>query len=554
MKLLAFFGLLILGHNLFSQDSIKYVLVKNINTTKSGDFDESSYPLGLIVVNDKIFFTAVGDISGSELYISDGTIGGTHILKNINANFSSHPYDFTAFGKKVIFGADDGIHGYEPWVSDGTANGTFLLKDILTENYGSNNGSNPASFTVCNDKVFFLADTWRGRQLFVSDGTPNGTLIVKEVPGATSIGGNFISFKNRIFFNYSDHLYNNNELWWSDGTESGTGVFKDISDAYGGSEPSDFVVFNNKLYFSAYSDSTGREMYVTDGNSENTSLFADINRKPGEGSYPSQFQELDSKLYFTAADSAHGTELWCTDGDTVFMVKDISAEFGSLSYSLLQIFNHRLYFNAKLTESSEHTLWTSDGTEKGTFELLAYDSTQVTEPKSFINWQGNLVFKARRQNTMNTQLWITDGTVLNTNQIFPDSISGWNPIGESEMVLLNNEVFFSAKFNDTLGMELYKLIIDTTDHIVGSMNNSYKTGEISAYPNPVSNHLCIRLDDPSKFNEIRITDVNGVTMLLKKSTSESETIDVSNWKRGIYFLIIVNSGGVYTKKIVKNRP
>ena len=95
----------------FAQDSIKFVLVKNIRKKVTGLYDESSYPRNFTVLNDKIVFVAAGDSVGIELFITDGTSDGTRLLKNINSyhqdltserDNSSHPYELTVFGDMII--------------------------------------------------------------------------------------------------------------------------------------------------------------------------------------------------------------------------------------------------------------------------------------------------------------------------------------------------------------------------------------------------------------------------------------------------------------------
>ena len=158
----AFLILFSLTTELFSQDSIKFILVKNINQNipENHVYDEPSYQMKLKVFNDKLVFVAIGDSVGQELYISDGTSDGTGLLKNVNAyhqnvtsesDNSSQPYALTVFGNKLIFAANDDIHSYEPWITDGTNEGTSLLKDIIPARYDRNFSSDPGSFYKYNN-------------------------------------------------------------------------------------------------------------------------------------------------------------------------------------------------------------------------------------------------------------------------------------------------------------------------------------------------------------------------------------------------------------------
>jgi ELWxxDGT repeat protein len=95
-------------------------------------------------------------------------------VKEINtavASAGSLPSKGVQIGNITYFSADDGINGSELWRTDGTTGGTWLVKDIRL-GAGS---SNPESLTVTKSVVFFLADdNSSGRELWVMPGWIRG--------------------------------------------------------------------------------------------------------------------------------------------------------------------------------------------------------------------------------------------------------------------------------------------------------------------------------------------------------------------------------------------
>src|SRR5690606_3471192 len=125
---------------------------------------------------------------------------------------------------------------------------------------------------------------------------------------------NFIEYDGKVYFSAKD-IVENYELWVTDGTETGTMLFKDINVGAYASNPEDFIEYNNKLYFTADDGINGRELWVTDGTAAGTIMLKDIN--PSGSSSPSHFAnsypvEYDGKLYFDADDGTNGRELWVT--------------------------------------------------------------------------------------------------------------------------------------------------------------------------------------------------------------------------------------------------
>ena len=63
-------------------------------------------------------------------------------------------------GDTLFFAANDGVHGTELWKSDGTEAGTVLVKDINpgVTSYGYAFGSNPFRLTAVGGTLFFRAN------------------------------------------------------------------------------------------------------------------------------------------------------------------------------------------------------------------------------------------------------------------------------------------------------------------------------------------------------------------------------------------------------------
>ena len=104
---------------------------------------------------------------------------GISLLKDLypgtDATRSSGAAEFAALGSDVLFRACDSEHGCELWKTDGTAVGTVLVADLWP---GEGSGS-PYGFVSSGTKVFFrAADGIQGDMLWVTDGTAAGTKMI----------------------------------------------------------------------------------------------------------------------------------------------------------------------------------------------------------------------------------------------------------------------------------------------------------------------------------------------------------------------------------------
>ncbi|MHC4899797.1 MAG: ELWxxDGT repeat protein, partial [Planctomycetota bacterium] len=262
--------------------------------------------------------------------------------------------NLTALGATLFFTANDGATGTELWKSDGTTNGTVLVRDI--QNGAS--GSSPTFLMVMGSTLFLRAnDGTSGGELWKSDGTKSGTVLVKDIrkgsfsgvsSGFTVVGG------KTLFFGANDGTAGT-ELWKSDGSANGTVLVKDIHKGTKGTTLLGLADLNGTLLFSANDDSSGLELWKSDGSTEGTAMIKDIRPGPGS-SYPRWMMAVGSRFaWFVADDGQTGFELWRTDGTAKGTVLTDDINSGSRGSS-------PSYFTA----SAGDLIFTADDGIKGT--------------------------------------------------------------------------------------------------------------------------------------------------------------------------------------------
>jgi ELWxxDGT repeat protein len=162
----------------------------------------------------------------------------------------------------LFFQADDGTSGYELWKSDGTSTGTVLVKDIRP----GPSSSFPFGLTNVNGTLFFHAnDGTNGDELWKSDGTSTGTVLVKDIrPGPSdSFPSGLTNVNGTLFFEANDGT-SGYELWKSDGTSTGTVLVNDIFSGPASSNPYLLTNVNGTLFFRANDGTNGVELWATD--------------------------------------------------------------------------------------------------------------------------------------------------------------------------------------------------------------------------------------------------------------------------------------------------
>jgi ELWxxDGT repeat protein len=121
-----------------------------------------------------------------------------------------------------------------------------------------------------------------------------------------------VTLSGTLFFSAKDDTQGR-ELWRSDGTAAGTLMVKDIRPGLDGSHPRSLIGVGGTLYFIANDLRHGYELWKSNGTPAGIVMVKDI--WPGsKGSHPRGLTDVGGTLYFAADDGTHGWELWKSDG------------------------------------------------------------------------------------------------------------------------------------------------------------------------------------------------------------------------------------------------
>ncbi|MFW5443177.1 MAG: ELWxxDGT repeat protein [Methylococcaceae bacterium] len=226
-----------------------------------------------------------------------------------SGNGSSSPQLLTHVNNTLFFTAIDDTHGRELWESDGTEAGTVLVSDIKE---GINSSDIRYMVDVAGVLFFKNTNILNGSELWKHDPGSGHTVKVKEMKGMTDIGNVYAAVDDMLFFQGSDGTAGS-ELWKSDGSEEGTELVKDINPGSDRSSPESLTNVAGTLFFSAHDDTHGRELWKSDGTANGTVMVKEIT----EGEVSTQlrcFTAVKDTLFFFVQTNFHISSLWISDG------------------------------------------------------------------------------------------------------------------------------------------------------------------------------------------------------------------------------------------------
>lgn len=328
-------------------------------------------PATTVTIGDTVFFPA-GDAHGDEPWISSN--GNTRMIANLEPEDagSSNPAELFASSDRVYFNAtlDDGGDGV--WSSDGTGPGTHLLFDV------DRTTDRPVPRAAIGNIVYFT----NRRRLLKSDGTPEGTVLVKEFGDSIQAG---YAADGRAYFEVDG------ALWITDGTEAGTIALAAKSSA----RLSNVIAVAGQTYFML-----DEVLYATDGTLAGTRTVGRVPR----GTFGDRLL-----VPFGGAVILFSRDGWwrfSTSAADAVKLKD--SQF-------VQVVSAAQAGTALLFMDDAGALWKTDGTAAGTVKLAQINSPSTTPLVSL----GTRVLFTAHDGATGYQVWVSDGTAEGTKVLVP---------------------------------------------------------------------------------------------------------------------------------------
>jgi ELWxxDGT repeat protein len=348
--------------------------------------------------------------------LEDRTLLSVALLGDLNttASASANPGGLVNLNGTAYFFANDGTHGNELWKSDGTGNGTQLVKDI---NPGAASSVGfPTPPVVLGGAIYFLAtDGSHGFQVWKSNGTV--TLPVTSFTTTATFGtiGALTAANGQLFFTTTGAA--GSTLWVSSGAPGNATA---VTDSGGNAitVTGGIGAVGSDLYFQGTAAAGGPSgLWKTDGTAAGTHFVQTL----AAGSSISDVTDAGGTAYFVLTAFASGavdTQLWASNGTSATELHDFGPAAGAAASDLTNV-NGTLFFAADDHAASPDLgteLWKSNGTSAGTVMVEDVNpgaGSSLAFNADLTSFQGQLYFIAN-DGTHGAELYVSDGTAANT--------------------------------------------------------------------------------------------------------------------------------------------
>ena len=353
--------------------------------TVHAGFASGAFASALVEMRGRSWFLAYG-ASSTELWATDGTAAGTRSVAPVPVPVFFAATMLTA-NDRLIFTAGAGL-----WSSDGTAAGTGLVRSFVARPLY---GLPPRLYVEFQGAVFFVAEDNGAIELWRTDGTLAGTVPVTSFNGLSAVS-DVVVVGSRLVFVATDPALGT-ELFVSDGTSAGTVLLVDIRAGASSSYPNEVTAVDGGAFLTVRGFSGNTELWFTDGTAAGTRFAASLPL-----SLPLGLSAFGSRALFVATD-AGGREPWLSDGTPAGTQRIADLRAGALDSmsaatefpSFVVVGSGRVALFAANDGDHGNETWRTDGTSAGTWRVTEIGFEQISSnPRAWTRLGGKVLFAA----------------------------------------------------------------------------------------------------------------------------------------------------------------
>lgn len=349
-----FGSLEVAGEKLFALGAEPHLTVVDADGTHVFTLGEGEIVEDLAALGDRVLLPVSSP--GQQVWVSDGTADGTRMLvdlrpgwevscSNIGGCLPTSPRYPTAMGDLVFFGAWHDEDN-ELWVTDGTSDGTRKIQSFgpvtRPQMQSELTYFHPRA---TSEHLFFWVETEaHGVELWVSDGSTDGTRMVEDLapgPASSRVRVPTVLGERIIFGLASEATTFGDDLWIADA--QGADMLIDL-------EPNatvhEMVASGDRVFLSIDSLHTGRALWVSDGTAVGTRRIG-FEADPAEPGVQN-LTPIPGGVFFAASDGTTGLEPWVSFGEpwTTGPLGDLFPGESASSPGPAQVADGKLYFEA----------------------------------------------------------------------------------------------------------------------------------------------------------------------------------------------------------------
>ena len=407
---------------------------------------------GIVTSGDNIYFFTPNVFDYSLYVVRNGSVV---LLGTFPGDYVFYFAAIPLPGGKLLFPGHSEANGHEPWVTDGTLAGTHMVKDIMPGSSTSLGDPFPLfqGFDFQGRAYFLGQDETHGMQLWVSDGTEAGTTQFAAVNDPGETGAITLEWSKN-----DDHF----TVATPEGILSSDGITTEL--IHPGSMVQVKIPGINYtvspegwMYFIAMENPW--RLYRTKGTAATTEAVLGTSETQ---IYPFM-AEMNGMLYAFATPSGGNTELRRLDPaagttSTVKVFSPITNGSGSnTNFFGFRVLGSNIYFCA-IEGNTHRQYWRSDGTTAGTVMISNFQPNPVNggpNPSSnnMISFAGHFVFAANSE-VVGVELFAAEGVVgISENEAANSTINAWID-GSGTLVVHGTEQLGTVRVLDVTGREV----------------------------------------------------------------------------------------------------